>query len=217
MFWRPDPELQEIYDYSVTRINSYQGGPYQEAVSALTFLNNDWYNGNAYQSYGFDYTPGAEGEIVWSVGSTQTWKVTGASMGPNGNVGQRVIPEEPMSLIVNFGMSPTFAAINYTGLAPILPATMRIDYIRIYQDGDGEMTCDPEGYPTTAYIASHPEPYANPNVTKWADAGHKFPSSSFVDGCTAENYKRDVKGEEKRSTKRKGKKSKRKRSWLSWR
>ena len=64
-------------------------------------------------------------------------------------------------------MSSGFAALNLTGLATLMPATMRFDYIRIYQTQDGEMTCDPENYPTTAYIASHPEPYNNPNVTQW--------------------------------------------------
>ena len=167
IFWRPNSEWQEIYDYSITQINSYQGGPYQEAISAISYLNNDWYDGNAYQSYAFDYTPGGDGEIVWYVGDTETWKITGQSMGPNGNVAQRVVPEEPMSIVINFGMSPTFAAINFTGLAPLLPATMRIDYVRVYQDDSGETTCDPNGYPTTAYIERHPEAYMNPNKTKW--------------------------------------------------
>jgi hypothetical protein len=72
-----------------------------------------------------------------------------------------------MSIIVNFGMSNGFAALNLTGLAPLMPATMRLDYIRIYQDEDGEMTCDPEGYPTTEYISNYPEPYSNFNLTHW--------------------------------------------------
>ena len=48
-----------------------------------------------------------------------------------------------------------------------MPATMRLDYIRIYQSDGDEMTCDPEGYPTTEYIENHPEPYANVNLTQW--------------------------------------------------
>jgi len=55
-----------------------------------------------------------------------------------------------------------------TGLGPLMPATMRVDYIRIYQDEDNViMTCDPPGFPTTEYIAAHPEPYHNPNMTIW--------------------------------------------------
>lgn len=167
VLWRPNAEFQEIYDYSITEINSYQGGPYQQAVSAVSNLNNDWYNGNGYQIYGFEYEPGKDGYIVWYVGETKTWKVTGQSFGPNGNIGQRIIPEEPMAVIVNFGMSPTFAALNFTGLAQQFPATMRIDYIRIYQDSDGEMSCDPTDYPTTDYIAQFPKAYENQNYTQW--------------------------------------------------
>lgn len=167
MYYRPDTDFQEMYDYAITMPNAYQGGPFQEAVSALTWLNNDWYDGNGYQIYAFEYGPGATGYCTWYVGSEKTWKITGESMGPNGNVGQRVLPEEPMSIIVNFGMSSSFSALNLTGLSKLFPATMRIDYIRIYQDSDGEMTCDPEDYPTTAYIAEHQGPYTNPNLTKW--------------------------------------------------
>ena len=44
---------------------------------------------------------------------------------------------------------------------------MRVDYVRVYQDDDGEVTCDPEGYETTGYIAEHPKSYLNPNMTRW--------------------------------------------------
>jgi len=167
LMWRPNTDWIEVYDHQTSQMNAYQGGVYQQALSTVTNLNNDWYNGKAYQTYGFEYEPGADGYVVWNVGDVKTWKVEGNAVGPNGNVGQRVMPEEPMSLIVNFGMSSGFAALNMTGLGTLMPATMRLDYIRIYQDGDGELTCDPVGYPTTGYIAAHPEPYSNANLTTW--------------------------------------------------
>ena len=149
-------------------MNSYQGGPFQQAISGLTNLNNDWYDGKGYQKYAFEYEPGADGYITWHVGDVETWTLDGRAIGPNGNVGQRVIPEEPMALVVNFGMSNGFSAINLTGIGSTLPATMRLDYIRIYQDEGNEiMSCDPPGYPTTSYIVNHPEPYSNPNLTSW--------------------------------------------------
>ncbi|EME48613.1 glycoside hydrolase family 16 protein [Dothistroma septosporum NZE10] len=188
LFWQPNAEWAEIYDYQITAANSYQGGVYQQAISATTALNNDWYDGKGYQIYAFEYEPGADGYVTWYVGDQKTWKVTGNSVGPNGNIGQRVVPEEPMAIVANFGMSSSFAQINFTGLAPLMPATMRIDYIRIYQDEDGEMTCDPQGYPTTDYIANHPEPYANINLTHWSQANYDFPQNSFMHGCKAENY-----------------------------
>lgn len=167
IFSQPQGHWMEIYDYSITRANSYQGGVYQQAVSSLSNLNNNWYDGKAYQSYGFEYEPGANGYITWYVGDDPTWKLVGNAVGPNGNIGQRVIPQEPMSIVANFGMSNSFSAINLTAIGGLLPATMRLDYIRIYQSSGDEMTCDPVGYPTTQYIASHPAPYANNNLTEW--------------------------------------------------
>ncbi|KAG8630200.1 hypothetical protein KVT40_001819 [Elsinoe batatas] len=182
-YWRPDVQFQEIYDTSVTALNSYQGGVFQQAISAVTTLNNDWFDGNRYQKYSFEYVPGADGYVMFFVGDTPTFYIDGKSTGPNGNIAQRVIPEEPMALVSNFGMSPGFSAINYTGIEKTLPATMRFDYIRIYQDEDGELTCDPKGYPTTDYIEKHRKVYDNPNITRWADAGFDWPKNSLVNDC----------------------------------
>ena len=149
-------------------MNEYQGSVYQQAISGVTNLNNMWYNGTRYQSYAFEYEPGAKGKVTWFVGDTATWTVDARSMGPNGNIGQRVIPVEPMAIVMNFGMSNGFAALNMTGLSRLMPATMQVDYIRIYQhEGEMSVTCDPPGYETTEYIARHQEPYVNPNLTRW--------------------------------------------------
>jgi beta-glucanase (GH16 family) len=161
-------DYMEIYDHSITGMNSYQGGPFQQAISALTNLNNDWYDGKAYQKYSFEYKTGDDGFVTWHVGDEETWTMDAKAVRQNGNIGKRVVPEEPMSIIVNFGMSNGFSAINLDGIKKLLPAKMRLDYIRIYQDEGNElMTCDPPGYPTTNYIKEHPEPYANPNLTHW--------------------------------------------------
>lgn len=191
----------EVYDYAITKINDYRGGPFQQAVSGLSNLNNEWYDGEAYQTYAFEYTPGAKGDSIFFVGDTATWRLTGDAIGPNGNVGQRVFPEEPMYAVVNFGMSNGFSALNLTGIAPLLPATMRIDNIRIYQDPDHKsVTCDPPGYETTAYIKKHYDAYTNPNLTLWQVHGcesrkhllifvcrsqtdYEWPKNDLVHGC----------------------------------
>lgn len=162
------PEFLEIYDHSITAMNSYRGGVFQQAVSGLTNLNNDWYDGKQYAKYAFEYKTGKDGYITWYVGDDKTWTMDARAMGPNGNIGRRTIPEEPLSIVANFGMSNSFAYINIDGISKLLPATMRIDYIRIYQDEGNEiMTCDPPGYPTTEYIRKHQKPYYNPNLTHW--------------------------------------------------
>ncbi|KAL1983665.1 hypothetical protein VTN96DRAFT_10094 [Rasamsonia emersonii] len=183
IWYMPDYDFTAVYDPRISQINTYRGGPYQQVASGLTNLNNEWYDGKAYQVYAFEYTPGAEGDVTWFVGSDKTWTIDGRAIGPNGNVGQRLIPVEPMAIIVNFGISNSFSAINWTGLADLIPATMRVDYIRIYQDPDNvTVTCDPEGYETTEYIRKHPEPYNNVNLTSWSQA-YEWPKNSFVHGC----------------------------------
>lgn len=167
-------------------MNAYKGGPFQQAISGLTNLNVDWYNGKQYQKYAFDYKTGKNGFITWYVGDDKTWTFKAPSTRPNGNIGTRVIPEEPLAIIANFGMSNSFAAINIQDILKDLPAIMRIDYIRIYQPEDNQIvTCDPEGYPTTPYIKAHPEPYSNPNLTNWAGTGYPWPKNTLMDGCKA--------------------------------
>ena len=160
-------DFVELYDNSITAMNSYRGGSYQQAISGVTNLNNSWYNGNAYQTYAFEYEPGAAGYSTWFIGEDATWKLDARAIGPNGNIGQRVIPDEPMAMVINLGMSSSFANLNWTGLGEVIPATMRIDYIRIYQDSKGILGCDPPGYPTTDYIANHPKAYRDRDKTLW--------------------------------------------------
>jgi beta-glucanase (GH16 family) len=161
-------EQMEVYDNTITMMNAYKGGPYQQAISGLTNLNTDWYDGKQYQKYSFEYKTGSDGFITWYVGDDKTWTMKADATRATGNIGTRVIPEEPMTIIANFGMSNSFAAIDFAQIAAMLPATMRIDYIRIYQGEDDEvMTCDPDGYPTTQYIKSHPAAYENANHTDW--------------------------------------------------
>ncbi|KAI9718197.1 MAG: hypothetical protein M1812_004187 [Candelaria pacifica] len=170
IWYQPNYDFLEIYDRSITQMNSYRGGVFQQALSGVTNLNNGWYDGKAYQTYAFYYTPGGSGtgHVYWNVGDVQTWHLDARAVGPNGNVGQRVIPEEPLALVMNFGMSQSFAELNLTGIAPLLPATMRFDYVRIWQDPDDEnISCDPPGYETTEYINNHKDVYYNPNKTLW--------------------------------------------------
>ncbi|CAL8580342.1 beta-glucan synthesis-associated protein [Xanthoria parietina] len=192
IFYQPDTAFMEVYDNSVTHLNSYQGGVFQQALSGLTNVNNAWYDGKGYQKYNFYYTPGKTGNIVWNVADKPVWKLDARALGPNGNVGQRTIPTEPMSIVMNFGMAQGFSNVNFTGLQALMPAKLRFDYVRIYQDPDEKsMTCDPPGYPTTNYIQNHMKAYTNPNYTHWEEAlggapggvGYKWPKNTLVDRC----------------------------------
>lgn len=166
IWWYPNYDFMELPDYSTSFVNTYTGGPFQQAVSTTTMLNNSWYDGELYQKYAFEYTPGnaSDSGITWYVGDSVTMSFDARAVGPNGNIGQRLVSEEPMSMIMNLGISNNWVDINWAALK--FPTIMRIDYVRWYQpEGDESVTCDPPGYETTQYIADHPEAYNNPNYT----------------------------------------------------
>lgn len=127
-WYQPNYDFVEVYSRDVTSMNSYRGGNFQQAVSGVTVLNNAWYDGEQYQTYGFEYVPGDAGHIVWNVGRDPTWKLRAQATASNGNVGQRPVPTEPMSIIMNVGMSHSFAWIDFARLAGVLPAKMRVDW-----------------------------------------------------------------------------------------
>lgn len=164
VYYRPNSNFMQIQDYQATQMNTYCGGPFQQAVSATTLLNNEWYNGTAYQKYAFEYVPGSPGKIAWFVGEDESFMMDSRAIGPNGNVAQRQVSEEPMSLVLNLGISGSWSQISFGQLT--FPTTMHIDYVRIYQQpGQKSVTCDPPGYPTTEYIQNHLDAYTNPNLT----------------------------------------------------
>ncbi|KAK6346802.1 hypothetical protein TWF696_006910 [Orbilia brochopaga] len=184
IFYIPDYDFLEIHNHSVTEMNTWAGGPFQQAISGVTALNNDWYGGKEFQKYAFEYTPGkGSGHITWFVGDEPTFTVQGEATGPNGNVGARHISQEPMSIVLNLGVSNSWVYIDWPALE--FPTTMYIDYVRIYQPEGSEMiTCDPPGYPTTKYIQNHLNAYTNPNLTSWEKAGYNFPKNTLMNGCS---------------------------------
>ncbi|OJJ47090.1 hypothetical protein ASPZODRAFT_15773 [Penicilliopsis zonata CBS 506.65] len=182
-WYMPNYDFTAVYDDQITEINTYRGGPYQQAMSGLTNLNNKWYNGTEYQIYAYEYAPGAKGNVTWFVGENPVWMMDGRALSPNGNLGQRLIPMEPMAIVMNLGMSSSFATVA-SDINDYTPGYMRFDYVRIYQDPDSEsVTCDPSGYETTAYIKKYPAAYDDYNYTTWAEAGYDWPTNSYVDGC----------------------------------
>lgn len=162
----PDYDYMSFPEQNVSYTNTYTGGPYQQAVSGTTTINNDWYDGNVYQKYAYDYRPGTgkDSWITWYVGDDIMFTMDGRAIRKNGNVGNRLVSEEPMSMILNLGFSNSWVAIDWANLK--FPTIMRVDYVRIYQpEGEEMITCDPPGYETTDYIAEHMDAYTNPNFT----------------------------------------------------
>ena len=195
VYWYPNYNYTAFPDYSVSWYNGYTGGPYQQAISATTNLNRNWFDGQQYQRYSFEYVPG-EGKnayISWKVGDQTMFMMDGRAIGANGNIQARQVSEEPMSLILNLGISNSWTWIDWEQLK--FPAVMRVDYVRWYQKKGEEklVTCDPPGFETTQYIKDHINAYTNPNFTvsfasqgktedmwanqmqQWDQTGHQWP------------------------------------------
>lgn len=187
IWYMPDYNFLEVYNFGVSTMNTYAGGPVQQALSCVTTLNVTWYeqgaNANQFQEYGFEYLNNNDkGYITWYVGQDPTFTVYSYALGPNGNVGFRRISKEPMSIVMNLGLSNNWAYIDWAALN--FPLHMRVDYIRVYQPPNAiSMTCDPFDHPTTNYINSHIAAYMNMNHTSWKMAGFKFPKNKIVNGC----------------------------------
>ena len=109
---------------------------------------------------------------------------------------------------MNLGISESFGAVEYDLLT--FPSTMRIDYVRVYQDPNAiNIGCDPPGFPTAAYIEQYvpsrlplarfralyadtnmylrcrySEAYHNPNLTTWVgDYGQTMPKNKYLGQC----------------------------------
>ncbi|KAA6410038.1 MAG: glycoside hydrolase family 16 [Lasallia pustulata] len=184
IWYRPNYDFLEIPNYNTTQMNAYCGGPFQQAISGTTILNNGWYDGNQYQKYAYEYAPGTGGDaqIGWFVGEDMSYMINGNAIGPNGNVQSRIISEEPMSIILNLGFSTSWTQIDWKDLK--FPSMMHVDYVRWYQpSGAYSVTCDPPGYETTKYIADHPKAYNNPNLTTWDETGYGWPKHTLNSKC----------------------------------
>lgn len=91
-----------IYNSSITAYNTYMGGQYQQAVSAVTDVGSNYYNDVAYTTYGYEWWSDPsnrdQGYITWYAEGQQTWKMTPDAVGPDSTarISGRLIPEEPM-------------------------------------------------------------------------------------------------------------------------
>ncbi|KAL0574580.1 hypothetical protein V5O48_007392 [Marasmius crinis-equi] len=181
----------KIYNTSNTYGNPYHGSPLQQAVSALTKVPADGYQGMPnprYVTYGFEYLGNpddrANSFITWQVDGKPSYRLGPGSVGPDkgpdgSQVDQRIVPEEPLYLIFNLGISKNWQNIKLETL--MFPAEMKFDYVRVYQrKGHTNVGCSPKDFPTAAYIDKHIAQYNDKNATKWKDGS---PKNRLYDGC----------------------------------
>ncbi|SPC63464.1 related to SKN1 - protein involved in sphingolipid biosynthesis [Ustilago sp. UG-2017b] len=187
--WVNTSAAVKIWDDDVTQVNTYKGNVYQEAVSSLTQIPDVGYvdSSDQYVTYGVEYHPDwnedGSGSITWYVGGKPSWSVNGQAMlaNPPMDIGIRTVSVEPMTIIMNLGMAPTFQRVDFGTGGVTFPATMSVDYVRVYQlDGQTDrISCDPPDHPTAKYIQNHMDLYTNPNYTVYP---HKWPKNKLT-GC----------------------------------
>lgn len=68
----------------------------------------------------------SDGYISWVSDGKKAWTYRGGGMAANAaaGVGPRPVPQEPMYIIINLGLSENFGAIDYEGLAGLWPVHM---------------------------------------------------------------------------------------------
>ncbi|KAI0319864.1 beta-glucan synthesis-associated [Amylostereum chailletii] len=183
-------DANTVYDSDISEFNTYRGGVFQQTVSALTDTNATAYQQSegGFAVYGFEYKGGFDDAyITWINNDKPAWTLSSSAMAADSEVeiGPRAIPQEPMYIIANLGISPQFGFPDFAHL--IFPAVMRIDYIRVYQDPAAKnVGCSPKDFPTAAYIDQYLESYTNPNLTTWRDDFKQpFPKNSLLGECTA--------------------------------
>ncbi|KAG7663508.1 uncharacterized protein J8A68_002967 [[Candida] subhashii] len=179
-WWRPDYDYVYIKDKNLTYVREDIGTFYQESVSLATDIKRDQFQkfSMEYKSLGND-----DSYIEFSIDDIPTFTIKSNALHPNEYIGWRQISKEPMSLILNMGLSREWN--NNLDLNKLqLPAIFEIDYIRIYQPQDSiELTCDPQDYPTHDYIESHRLAYEDSRITSWSLAGFHKPKNSLENDC----------------------------------
>ncbi|OCH96052.1 glycoside hydrolase family 16 protein [Obba rivulosa] len=186
--WQNNSNTVKFYDPSVSFLNPYKGGVFQQATSGVTETNQQAYEltGNEYAVYGYQYQPGFDGAyITWIANDQPAWTLYAEGMGADQavEISARPVPQEPMYLLMNLGMSKNFGFVDIEHLT--FPTSMKVDYIRVYQDPNNiNIGCDPPDFPTAAYINEYIEAYTNPNLTTWRnDYGQPFPKNKLIDTC----------------------------------
>ncbi|KAJ3715052.1 glycoside hydrolase family 16 protein [Lentinula raphanica] len=185
--WENTTDNLIIYNSSITTLNSYLGVCTNKPLHVcLKLVCARFLNGTCFATYGLEYKPGFDDAyITWINNGQAAWTLNVGGVGADSDVeiSARPVPQEPLYLLANLGISENFGYVDFDHLK--FPAIMTIDYIRVYQKSDSiNVGCDPEDFPTAAYINEYMEAYTNPNLTTWVDDYKQAqPKNSFLGQC----------------------------------
>ncbi|KAK7045601.1 hypothetical protein VNI00_007434 [Paramarasmius palmivorus] len=178
--WNTTSDNLNITDPAISQLNGFKGNVLQQATSVVTNTNPECYQleEGCFSIYGFEY-------ITWIADNKIAWTLNANGVGPDEavQISARPVPQEPMYIIMNLGMSRNFGPVDFEHLT--FPAYMTVDYVRVYQqEGSINIGCDPKDFPTKAYIEQYLESYQNPNLTTWRDDFKQpFPKNRLLGEC----------------------------------
>jgi len=138
---------------------------FQDCLSAEVGVEQSHFD--EFHTYGMLWEP--EERVAWYVDGHPVFEVRQNALEPKRSpsnsefeVGQRDIPTEPMSLLINVAISDTGVMNWHRGHT--WPLHMDVDYVRIYQDASRghSLGCSPDSHPTKEYIEAHRELYGVP-------------------------------------------------------
>ncbi|MCO5598570.1 hypothetical protein L7F22_052667 [Adiantum nelumboides] len=153
--------------------NTYTGEITQQSASTVTDASQiavQHGGDNSFAAYGFEYEPGENGYVEWVSNGEPSWRMNPAFLEPDpiAQIGARVVPPEPMYVILNLGISENFATPDWEQLSSLWPFIMSVDYVRVYQpENSVNVGCDPPDFPTFDFINRHMDAYTNANLTIW--------------------------------------------------
>ncbi|GEM09336.1 glycoside hydrolase family 16 protein [Rhodotorula toruloides] len=129
--------------------------------------DNTSFGGRGYTTYGFEYDPGPDGNIRWAINGSSTWTVHSSAIGPDAaaGIGQRIISEEPMSIVLNLMPSRSrFKNRNGTPLSDAAHLDLR-SKLTSRLSCRSKLKFPASHYPTSDYINNHMDLYMNPNIS----------------------------------------------------
>lgn len=100
--WKNTSDNLIIPNPSISLLNGYRGGVFQQATSVVSDTNQSCYTQSGtgcFAVYGFEYKPGVDNAyITWINNNQSAWTINAAGMGPDPavNISQRPVPQEPM-------------------------------------------------------------------------------------------------------------------------
>ncbi|GMF42549.1 unnamed protein product [Phytophthora fragariaefolia] len=194
------------------RTNAMDSFSYQmDAISANWPVHLGAYTD--YFVYQVEWVTGANGYVRWMGAGQPLFEVTADAFSvvpqnANKSNPQKLMVEEPMSLVLNVALSKSWGATppnpgsecrgdgsdeTTNNICGEFPMYLKVDYIRLYQDPKGnrgdddymQLTCDPASHPTKEWIEGHIEEYEDSD-NPWREVtGRAFCKTD--DDCTISN------------------------------